>query len=182
MRNTALFLAFAFTLLFNGAQAQWHSMNGPQGRYVRSILCTDSLYYAATTTALIGSSATTDSPHATQNASLPITTRFSLPLTKTFFAQPTAVSTGHLTLICTTITSSTYWFTTAHSLPRPTSKASTNPSTAPKENTSRALFPAMCAIPISWPTTTMPSSLPPISAASTVPSTTEPHGNRVTTA
>ena len=23
-------------------------MNGPQGRYVRSILCTDSLYYAAT--------------------------------------------------------------------------------------------------------------------------------------
>ena len=48
MKNAALFLAFAFTLLFNGAQAQWHSMNGPQGRYVRSILCTDSLYYAAT--------------------------------------------------------------------------------------------------------------------------------------
>ena len=48
MKNAALFLAFAFTLLLNGAQAQWHSMNGPQGRYVRSILCTDSLYYAAT--------------------------------------------------------------------------------------------------------------------------------------
>ncbi|MBO7470159.1 MAG: T9SS type A sorting domain-containing protein [Bacteroidales bacterium] len=30
------------------AQAQWQSMDGPQGRYVRSILCTDSLYYAAT--------------------------------------------------------------------------------------------------------------------------------------
>ena len=48
MKNTILFLLFAFTLLFNGAKAQWHSMNGPQGRYVRSILCTDSLYYAAT--------------------------------------------------------------------------------------------------------------------------------------
>ena len=48
MKNRTLFLLCAFTLLFNGAQAQWHSMNGPQGRYVRSILCTDSLYYAAT--------------------------------------------------------------------------------------------------------------------------------------
>ena len=48
MKNKALLLLFAFTLLFNGAKAQWHSMNGPQGRYVRSILCTDSLYYAAT--------------------------------------------------------------------------------------------------------------------------------------
>ena len=48
MKKAALFLLFAFTLLFHGAQAQWQSMNGPQGRYVRSILCTDSLYYAAT--------------------------------------------------------------------------------------------------------------------------------------
>ena len=38
-----------FALAFcNVAQAQWQPMNGPQGRYVRSILCTDSLYYAAT--------------------------------------------------------------------------------------------------------------------------------------
>lgn len=48
MRSSALFLLFAFTLLFNGVFAQWHSMNGPQGRYIRSILCTDNLYYAAT--------------------------------------------------------------------------------------------------------------------------------------
>lgn len=48
MKSKALLLLFAFTLLFNGAKAQWQSMNGPQGRYVRSILCTDSLYYAAT--------------------------------------------------------------------------------------------------------------------------------------
>ena len=48
MKNRSLLLLFAFTLLFNRAQAQWHSMNGPAGRYVRSILCTDSLYYAAT--------------------------------------------------------------------------------------------------------------------------------------
>ena len=48
MKRPALFLVIAFTLLSNGANAQWHSMNGPQGRYVRSILCTDSLYYAAT--------------------------------------------------------------------------------------------------------------------------------------
>ena len=48
MKKVALFLLCAFTLLCNGVQAQWHSMNGPQGRYVRSILCTDSLYYAAT--------------------------------------------------------------------------------------------------------------------------------------
>jgi hypothetical protein len=48
MKKSALLLFFAFTLLFNGAKAQWQSMNGPQGRYVRSILCTDSLYYAAT--------------------------------------------------------------------------------------------------------------------------------------
>ena len=48
MKKTTLFLLLAFTLLCNGAQAQWQSMNGPQGRYVRSILCTDSLYYAAT--------------------------------------------------------------------------------------------------------------------------------------
>ena len=48
MKKNALLLLFAFTLLFNGAKAQWQSMNGPQGRYVRSILCTDSLYYAAT--------------------------------------------------------------------------------------------------------------------------------------
>lgn len=48
MKSKALILLFAFTLLFNAAQAQWQSMNGPQGRYVRSILCTDSLYYAAT--------------------------------------------------------------------------------------------------------------------------------------
>ena len=48
MKKTTLFLLCAFTLLFNGAKAQWSSMNGPQGRYVRSILCTDSLYYAAT--------------------------------------------------------------------------------------------------------------------------------------
>lgn len=48
MKNKALLLLFALSLLFNGAKAQWQSMNGPQGRYVRSILCTDSLYYAAT--------------------------------------------------------------------------------------------------------------------------------------
>ncbi len=48
MKNRALFLLFALTLLFYDAKAQWHPMNGPQGRYVRSILCTDSLYYAAT--------------------------------------------------------------------------------------------------------------------------------------
>ena len=48
MKNISLFLLIAFTLLYIGAKAQWHSMNGPQGRYVRSILCTDSLYYAAT--------------------------------------------------------------------------------------------------------------------------------------
>ena len=48
MKRFTLLLVFAFTLFFNGAKAQWHSMNGPQGRYVRSILCTDSLYYAAT--------------------------------------------------------------------------------------------------------------------------------------
>lgn len=49
MRKKALLFLFVFTTLFsNGAKAQWHSMNGPQGRYVRSILCTDSLYYAAT--------------------------------------------------------------------------------------------------------------------------------------
>ena len=48
MKRSTLLLVFAFTLFFNGAKAQWHSMNGPQGRYVRSILCTDSLYYAAT--------------------------------------------------------------------------------------------------------------------------------------
>ena len=48
MKRPTLLLVFAFTLFFNGAKAQWHSMNGPQGRYVRSILCTDSLYYAAT--------------------------------------------------------------------------------------------------------------------------------------
>ena len=48
MKNATLFLLCAFILLFNDADAQWHSMNGPQGRYVRSILCTDSLYYAAT--------------------------------------------------------------------------------------------------------------------------------------
>ena len=48
MKNTTLFLLCTFILLFNDADAQWHSMNGPQGRYVRSILCTDSLYYAAT--------------------------------------------------------------------------------------------------------------------------------------
>ena len=48
MKNVSLFLLLAFTLIYNGAHAQWHSMNGPQGRYVRSILCTDSLYYAAT--------------------------------------------------------------------------------------------------------------------------------------
>jgi hypothetical protein len=48
MKNTTLFILLAFTLLFNGAEAQWHPMNGPQGRYVRSILCTDNLYYAAT--------------------------------------------------------------------------------------------------------------------------------------
>ena len=48
MQKKALILLFALSLLFNGAKAQWQSMNGPQGRYVRSILCTDSLYYAAT--------------------------------------------------------------------------------------------------------------------------------------
>ena len=48
MKNTTIFFLFAFTLLFHMAQAQWQSMDGPQGRYVRSILCTDSLYYAAT--------------------------------------------------------------------------------------------------------------------------------------
>jgi len=48
MKNTVFFLLCAFTLFFNGVQAQWQSINGPQGRYVRSILCTDSLYYAAT--------------------------------------------------------------------------------------------------------------------------------------
>lgn len=47
MKNKVLLLLFALAL-FNVAQAQWQSMNGPQGRYVRSILCTDSLYYAAT--------------------------------------------------------------------------------------------------------------------------------------
>jgi photosystem II stability/assembly factor-like uncharacterized protein len=48
MKKATLFLLCAFMLLCNGTQAQWQSMNGPQGRYVRSILCTDSLYYAAT--------------------------------------------------------------------------------------------------------------------------------------
>ena len=48
MKKTTLFLLCAFTLLFNAAQAQWQPMNGPAGRYVRSILCTDNLYYAAT--------------------------------------------------------------------------------------------------------------------------------------
>ena len=48
MKKKALLLLFAILLLFDGAKAQWQSMNGPQGRYVRSILCTDSLYYAAT--------------------------------------------------------------------------------------------------------------------------------------
>ncbi len=48
MKNTALLFLFVFTLLAHNAQAQWQSMDGPQGRYVRSILCTDSLYYAAT--------------------------------------------------------------------------------------------------------------------------------------
>lgn len=48
MKKVTLLLLCIFTLLFNGAKAQWLSMNGPQGRYVRSILCTDSLYYAAT--------------------------------------------------------------------------------------------------------------------------------------
>lgn len=48
MKRTNLSLVIALTLLFSGAKAQWHSMDGPQGRYVRSILCTDSLYYAAT--------------------------------------------------------------------------------------------------------------------------------------
>ena len=43
-----IFLLSAFTLFLNAAQAQWQPLNGPQGRYVRSILCTDSLYYAAT--------------------------------------------------------------------------------------------------------------------------------------
>ncbi len=46
--HIAIFFLFAFTLLFNKVQAQWQPMGGPQGRYVRSILCTDSLYYAAT--------------------------------------------------------------------------------------------------------------------------------------
>ena len=48
MKNKALLLLFAFVFLFHEVNAQWQSMNGPQGRYVRSILCTDSLYYAAT--------------------------------------------------------------------------------------------------------------------------------------
>ena len=48
MKSTTPFLVLALALLFNAAQAQWQPMNGPQGRYVRSILCTDSLYYAAT--------------------------------------------------------------------------------------------------------------------------------------
>ena len=48
MKRATLSLVIALTLLFSGAKAQWHSMDGPQGRYVRSILCTDSLYYAAT--------------------------------------------------------------------------------------------------------------------------------------
>lgn len=48
MKRATLSLVIALTLLFSGVKAQWHSMNGPQGRYVRSILCTDSLYYAAT--------------------------------------------------------------------------------------------------------------------------------------
>ncbi len=48
MKSTTLLLLCAFTLLFTNANAQWQSMSGPQGRYVRSILCTDSLYYAAT--------------------------------------------------------------------------------------------------------------------------------------
>ena len=47
MKNKVLLFLFAFTF-FNVVQAQWQPMNGPQGRYVRSILCTDSLYYAAT--------------------------------------------------------------------------------------------------------------------------------------
>ena len=45
--NKILLFLFAFTF-FNVARAQWQPMNGPHGRYVRSILCTDSLYYAAT--------------------------------------------------------------------------------------------------------------------------------------
>ncbi len=48
MKRATLSFVIALTLLFSGAKAQWHSMDGPQGRYVRSILCTDSLYYAAT--------------------------------------------------------------------------------------------------------------------------------------
>ena len=48
MKRITLSLVIVLTLLFSGAKAQWHSMDGPQGRYVRSILCTDSLYYAAT--------------------------------------------------------------------------------------------------------------------------------------
>lgn len=47
MKNIPLLFLLAFSFL-NVAQAQWQPMNGPQGRYVRSILCTDSLYYAAT--------------------------------------------------------------------------------------------------------------------------------------
>ncbi|MBQ9474356.1 MAG: T9SS type A sorting domain-containing protein [Bacteroidales bacterium] len=48
MKNkSTLFVLLSFAFL-HVAQAQWHSMNGPQGRYVRSILCTDNLYYAAT--------------------------------------------------------------------------------------------------------------------------------------
>lgn len=48
MKKNPLLFLFAFMFLFNGAKAQWQSMGGPPGRYIRSILCTDSLYYAAT--------------------------------------------------------------------------------------------------------------------------------------
>ena len=47
MKRTTLFVLFTIMFL-HVLQAQWHPMNGPQGRYVRFILCTDSLYYAAT--------------------------------------------------------------------------------------------------------------------------------------
>ena len=37
----------------NILNAQWQSMDGPIGGCVRSILCTDSLYYAATSGGVI---------------------------------------------------------------------------------------------------------------------------------
>ena len=49
MKKTVIpLLIFLSVILPVALQAQWQSLNGPMGGYVRSILCTDDLYYAAT--------------------------------------------------------------------------------------------------------------------------------------